>query len=59
MFQKKLALDIYVFVSGPYQKPLAVVVVGGLFTSTILTLLFIPTIYGWFDKQPDKFNNGE
>ena len=27
------------------QKPLAIVVIGGLITSTILTLLILPTIY--------------
>ncbi|MEO6633529.1 MAG: efflux RND transporter permease subunit, partial [Mucilaginibacter sp.] len=27
------------------QKPLAVVVIGGLITSTILTLLILPCIY--------------
>lgn len=32
------------------QKPLATVVVGGLITSTILTLLVIPAVYSWFDK---------
>ncbi len=30
------------------QRPLATVVVGGLVTSTILTLLVIPAIYKWF-----------
>jgi len=30
------------------QKPLATVVVGGLFTSTAATLLILPTLYGWF-----------
>lgn len=30
------------------QKPLATVVVGGLVTSTVLTLLVIPAIYAWF-----------
>jgi cobalt-zinc-cadmium resistance protein CzcA len=30
------------------QRPLATVVIGGLFTSTILTLLVIPAIYKWF-----------
>lgn len=29
------------------QKPLAVVVMGGLITSTILTLVVIPVLYGW------------
>ncbi|NTW69065.1 MAG: efflux RND transporter permease subunit, partial [Chlorobiaceae bacterium] len=32
------------------QKPLATVVVGGLITSTLLTLLIIPSVYGWFEK---------
>jgi len=32
------------------QKPLATVVIGGLFSSTLLTLLVLPTVYGWFDR---------
>ncbi|MHB8837997.1 MAG: efflux RND transporter permease subunit, partial [Gemmatimonadaceae bacterium] len=31
------------------QRPLAAVVVGGLITSTVLTLLLLPTLYGWFE----------
>jgi cobalt-zinc-cadmium resistance protein CzcA len=30
------------------QRPLATVVVGGLVTSTVLTLLVIPALYRWF-----------
>ncbi|MFQ5767643.1 MAG: efflux RND transporter permease subunit, partial [Acidobacteriota bacterium] len=30
------------------QRPLATVVIGGLVTSTLLTLLILPAIYGWF-----------
>ncbi len=30
------------------QAPLATVVVGGLFSSTVLTLLVIPAVYKWF-----------
>ena len=30
------------------QRPLAAVVVGGLITSTLLTLVVLPTIYKWF-----------
>ena len=30
------------------QKPLATVVVGGLITSTLLTLLVLPAVYPWF-----------
>lgn len=33
------------------QKPLAVVVTGGLATSTLATLLVLPTIYGWFARE--------
>ncbi len=33
------------------QKPLATVVVGGLITSTLLTLLLIPAVYSWFEKR--------
>lgn len=35
-------------VGSEVQRPLATVVIGGLFTSTILTLLVIPAIYKWF-----------
>ena len=36
------------------QRPLATVVIGGLVTSTLLTLLVLPAIYGWFaEKQTD------
>jgi len=34
------------------QRPLATVVIGGLVTSTILTLLVIPAIYKWFAINP-------
>ena len=30
------------------QRPLATVVIGGLASSTILTLVLLPTLYGWF-----------
>ncbi|RME40907.1 MAG: efflux RND transporter permease subunit [Planctomycetota bacterium] len=30
------------------QRPLAIVVIGGLVTSTILTLLVLPALYKWF-----------
>ena len=35
------------------QRPLATVVIGGLVTSTMLTLFVIPTVYRWFDPAPD------
>jgi heavy metal efflux system protein len=33
------------------QRPLATVVVGGLVTSTLLTLLIIQAVYSWFEKR--------
>ena len=33
------------------QRPLATVVVGGLITSTALTLLVLPTVYRWFESR--------
>jgi len=36
------------------QKPLATVVIGGLVTSTMLTLFVIPAVYRWFDPYPSK-----
>jgi cobalt-zinc-cadmium resistance protein CzcA len=33
------------------QRPLATVVIGGLVTSTLLTLLVLPAIYSWFARE--------
>ncbi len=35
------------------QRPLASVVVGGLITSTILTLILLPVIYEWVETRKD------
>ena len=35
------------------QRPLATVVIGGLVTSTFLTLFVLPTVYRWFDPGED------
>lgn len=43
-----------VFATGPgaeIQKPLAIVVIGGLITSTITTLYLLPIFYGWLEKK--------
>lgn len=36
------------------QRPLATVVIGGLVTSTLLTLLVLPTIYRWFEGRREE-----
>ena len=37
------------------QKPLATVVVGGLITSTLLTLILLPVLYRWFEEKRVEF----
>jgi cobalt-zinc-cadmium resistance protein CzcA len=36
------------------QRPLATVVIGGLITSTILTLLVLPVVYPWFSPKDQE-----
>lgn len=38
-------------VGSEVQRPLAVVVIGGLFTSTLLTLVVLPCLYRWFEEK--------
>jgi len=33
------------------QRPLATVVIGGLITSTALTLLVLPALYAWIERR--------
>ena len=49
-----LALVPMLISSGPgseVTRPLAVVVIFGLITSTSLTLLVLPVLYGWFEEK--------
>jgi len=36
------------------QRPLAIVVIGGLVSSTLLTLIVIPTLYEWVTSKTEK-----
>jgi cobalt-zinc-cadmium resistance protein CzcA len=36
------------------QRPLATVVIGGLITSTILTLMVLPVLYQIFHRKEDE-----
>ena len=50
-----LGLFPLLFASGTgseVQRPLATVVVGGLVTATLLTLLVLPALYQWFADKP-------
>jgi cobalt-zinc-cadmium resistance protein CzcA len=51
-----LGLAPLLFASGvgaEVQRPLATVVIGGLITSTVLTLLVLPALHRWFAPKPD------
>jgi cobalt-zinc-cadmium resistance protein CzcA len=51
-----LGLVPMLLASGPgseLQRPLAVVVIGGLFTSTLLTLVLLPTLYAWLETRSE------
>ena len=52
-----LGLIPFLISDGPgseVQRPLAIVVIGGLITCTLLTLVVVPAIYHWFDEsQPE------
>ncbi len=50
-----LGLVPFLFATGPgseVQRPLAIVVIGGLITSTLLTLVVLPVLYRRFDQPP-------
>ncbi len=36
------------------QRPLATVVIGGLITSTLLTLFILPILYQWIEKRKER-----
>ena len=55
-----LSLVPLLFAQGPgseIQRPLAVVVVGGLISSTLLTLVVLPVLYSWLGRRtPGRVN---
>jgi cobalt-zinc-cadmium resistance protein CzcA len=53
-----LGLIPLLFATGPgseVQRPLAVVVIGGLVSSTLLTLFVLPILYRWFERREVEF----
>jgi cobalt-zinc-cadmium resistance protein CzcA len=57
-----LGLVPFLFARGPgseIQRPLAIVVIGGLVTSTILTLVIVPCLYALFEGKPQDIEDKE
>ena len=56
-----LGLVPLLIASGPgseVQKPLAIVVIGGTFSSTLLTLVLLPTLYVWLERRAQRHGVG-
>lgn len=52
-----LGLTPLLLATGPgseVQRPLATVVIGGLISSTLLTLIVLPVLYRWIERQVEK-----
>jgi len=47
-----LPLAVAQGIGAEVQRPLATVVIGGLFSSTALTLVVLPALYRWFEEAP-------
>jgi cobalt-zinc-cadmium resistance protein CzcA len=41
------------------QRPLATVVIGGILSSTLLTLLLLPVLYAWAENKPQSPTAGK
>jgi cobalt-zinc-cadmium resistance protein CzcA len=57
-----LGLVPFLFARGPgseIQRPLAIVVIGGLVTSTVLTLVIVPCLYILFEGKPQDTEDRE
>ncbi|MBI2681189.1 MAG: efflux RND transporter permease subunit [Candidatus Solibacter usitatus] len=53
-----LGLAPFLAATGPgseVQRPLAIVVISGLITSTLLTLILVPMLYRYFDSEPEQY----
>jgi cobalt-zinc-cadmium resistance protein CzcA len=57
-----LGLVPFLFARGPgseIQRPLAIVVIGGLVSSTMLTLIVVPCLYALFEGKPQDLEDRE
>ncbi len=50
-----LPMALSISAGAEVQRPLATVVIGGVITSTLLTMLVLPAVYGWFEPKDREF----
>jgi len=48
-----IPMAVNVGVGGEVQRPLATVVIGGIISNTLLTLVVLPVLYGWFGRKTE------
>ena len=53
-----IPMAVNVGVGGEVQRPLATVVIGGIFTNTLLTLLVLPVLYSLFGRRETGLKPG-
>ena len=53
-----IPMAVNVGVGGEVQRPLATVVIGGIFTNTLLTLLVLPVLYTLFKRKDSARSDG-
>jgi cobalt-zinc-cadmium resistance protein CzcA len=41
------------------QRPLATVVIGGIITSTFLTLVLLPVLYEWLEQRSSELQKSQ
>ena len=44
-------MALNVGIGSEVQRPIATVVIGGIISSTLLTLIILPTLYVWFNQK--------
>ena len=50
-------MALNVGIGSEVQRPIATVVIGGIISSTLLTLIILPTLYVWFNQGRSRKSN--
>lgn len=53
-----IPMALNVGIGSEVQRPIATVVIGGIISSTLLTLIILPTLYVWFNQALQKKSDG-